>query len=1020
MIKNHRGVIHHARKMAGSMNQTPTVITMSNDSLQKRIIEIGTEIFARSKSFSTSFFDKRFFSDVLMAWTMKHPQLKVELFRFVDALPVLETTPQITKHLREYLLDSGVPFPLALKSALVVALSNPITALVAAQAVKKNVARMARAFITGEDAATAKNQLRSLWRQGTAFTVDILGEAAVSENEAIHYQKRYMNLIEILPPETVSWPLRPGLEKSPLGLVPRVNVSVKCSSLYSQIDMMAFDFSLAVLKERLRPILRSAMAHGVFVNLDMEQNDHRELFLTLAEEIFLEKEFSAYPHFGLVIQAYLKCAQEDLARVICFAQKRQTPLTVRLVKGAYWDYEVALAVQRGWPIPVYTEKNETDAHYERCTDGLFDAYPHVLAAFGSHNVRSLAHAMAMAEKLKLDKTDFEIQMLYGMADPFKRAIADLGYRVRQYVPVGELLPGMAYLVRRLLENTSNEGFLRARFVDHKAAPLLLADPAYVKSKSVPKPPILSEKKKETLMFENQAYLDFSLATVRHDIATALKKMTSLLPLQAGAIVGGKSVAGLKLAVHVNPSRREETVTEYALSTSELADRALQIALEAGKSWAKKPVESRAKILASIAEILLKRRYEFIALMTLEVGKNFKEADADVCEAIDFCRYYAQEATTLLKKRVLANLPGESDFYEYGPRGVSVVIAPWNFPLAILCGMTVAALVCGNPVIIKPAEQSSGVAKLFFDVLLQAGVDAGVAHFLPGLGDVVGAHLVKSSHVHIISFTGSRAVGLSIIADAARMVPGQKHIKKVVAEMGGKNAVIIDDDADLDEAVVGCLQSAFGFSGQKCSALSRIIIVKTIYERFKKRLVDAFVSLSVGTADDVAKKIGPVIDEEAQQRLLAVIKKHRKDIVAQIELTPEFTKQGFFVPPTIFTTTDFKSDLGQQEFFGPLVTLFSVNNLSEAIEAANDVDYALTGGIFSRSPAHIEKVKREFEVGNLYINRGITGALVNRQPFGGFKLSGVGGKAGGPDYLRHFVEARSITENTMRRGFIPEI
>lgn len=993
---------------------------MSQNSLQKRSIEIGSKIFELSESFSTSFFDKRFFSNALMAWTMKHPGLKVEMFRFVDALPVLETTQQITKHLREYLLDSGVPFPRALKAALALAISNPVTALVAAQTVKKNVAGMACTFIVGEDATTAKNQLRSLWRQGYAFTVDILGEAAVSENEALNYQKRYIDLIGLLPGEAATWPLRPGLEKSPLGLVPRVNVSVKCSSLYSQIDMMAFDFSLAILKERLRPILRSAMNKGVFVNLDMEQNDYRELFLTLAEAVFLEKEFCAYPHFGLVIQAYLQCAQDDLHRVIAFAKKRQTPLTVRLVKGAYWDYEVALAAQRGWPIPVYTEKNATDVNYERCTDILLDAYPHVLAAFGSHNVRSLAYALTMAEHLKLDKTAFEIQMLYGMADPFKRAIADMGYRVRQYAPVGKLLPGMAYLVRRLLENTSNEGFLRARFVDHKEAKILLADPALLAPQRAKKNQAMSTQKEESLMFENQAYLDFSQSSVRQDVEHALKKMTAILPIQADAVVGGQRVSGLKSAVHVNPSRREEKVTEYALSTPELTDRALALAMKSRQTWGDRSVESRAKILEDVATILLKRRYEFMALMTLEVGKNFKEADADVCEAIDFCRYYAHEARSLFKPCVLANLPGESDFYMYGPRGVSVVIAPWNFPLAILCGMTVAALVCGNPVIVKPAEQSSGVAKWFFDVLLQAGVDSNAVHFLPGQGETVGAHLVTSPHVHIISFTGSRSVGLSIIRDAAMMVPGQRHIKKVIAEMGGKNAVIIDDDADLDEGVVGCLQSAFGFAGQKCSALSRIIVVKEIYERFKKRFIDAFTSLSVGTADAMSAKVGPVIDDEAQERLLMVIKKHRKEIVAQIELTPELMKQGCFVPPTVFASTHFKSDLGQQEFFGPLVTLFQVDHLDAAIQVANDVDYALTGGIFSRSPAHIEKVKCELEVGNLYINRGITGALVNRQPFGGFKLSGIGGKAGGPDYLRHFVETRSITENTMRRGFAPEV
>jgi len=636
----------------------------------------------------------------------------------------------------------------------------------------------------------------------------------------------------------------------------------------------------------------------------------------------------------------------------------------------------------------------------------------VYAAFASHNVRSLSHALAYAENIGLSKQDYEVQMLYGMAGPFKYAVRDLGYRVREYAPVGEMLPGMAYLVRRLLENTSNESFLRAKFVEKEKVDFLLQDPKLKIAANDS-----TKKRTQKMIFENEPMIDFSEKKNRSWIDEQLKKAKSETPKFVPAIVNGVEIKDLKRVSSYNPSEKEALVTEYSLSTEE----EIQESIYACQNtiWKGFPVKKRVDIIKKAADLLSRRKKELITQIVIEVGKGFTEADADVCEAIDFCRYYALCAEKMFDGNKMGELPGEFNLYTYKPRGISLSIAPWNFPLAILCGMTVAPLVCGNPVIMKPAEQSSGIALKLYEILRDSGVPKDALHLLPGKGEDVGDKLVKHPEVQIISFTGSRSVGLHIFEESAKVKSGQKHIKKVIAEMGGKNAVIIDDDADLDEAVVGCLHSAFGFSGQKCSALSRIIVVSEIYEKFKERFVAGLESMVVGKAEDVSAHIGPVIDVDSQKRLLKVIKKYDKNIVSKKDIS-HVKEQGYFVSPTIFESDDFQSELGQNEFFGPLVTLFKVKNFDEAIKAMNDVEYALTGGVYSRSPQNIEKARNEIEVGNLYINHDITGALVYRQPFGGYKMSGAGGKAGGPDYLFNFVEPHTVTENTMRRGFAPEI
>jgi len=522
-------------------------------------------------------------------------------------------------------------------------------------------------------------------------------------------------------------------------------------------------------------------------------------------------------------------------------------------------------------------------------------------------------------------------------------------------------------------------------------------------------------------FKNEALRDFSLEKNRNFVAPAIAAWREVLPMTVPVVVDGEKITDLPSKKITSPGDHSLTMANYHEANQKLCDIALKSCEDNKKNWAHKfTTLQRAEILMKIADIMREKSNELCALLMLEVGKTVPEADGDVAEAIDFCEFYAREALRLEPSTKLGDYPGEDNRYSYRPRGTALVIAPWNFPLAILCGMAVAPLVCGNPVILKPAEQANVVAYEFYKIAIEAGVPAEVLHFLPGQGEDIGAYMLAHPQVHVISFTGSKAVGLEILNKANQLHADQKHIKRVIVEMGGKNVLIVDDDADLDEAVDCALKSAFGFQGQKCSALSRIIVLENHYETFKKRFVDGLASMKVGSVEELSSKVAAVIDQDSVDRLEKAYQNNKAKVAFRYKLSEELRSKGHYVPPTIFEESEHKGDLAFNEFFGPYVTLFRAKDLDQAIEWANSTDYALTGGIFSRSPKNIQRIKNELEVGNMYINRTITGALVNRQPFGGYKLSGAGGKAGGPDYMLNFLEPITISENTMRRGFAPEL
>ncbi len=970
----------------------------------------GLEIFRLMGAETPAVFDRGWWAGRMMERVMRDPALKVPLFRFIDVLPALTDSNRIAAHAREYFPAGNSPLPRLVDSLLSATGTFPRPAAsLTAYLVKRGVTRFSKTFIAGENPQSALKALRRLWHEGKTFTVDLLGEAAVSEAEADAYRDKYLLLAEALSREMSVWlPLDPRLESA----FPRLNLSVKISSLYSRIGPVNHEDSVMEVRRRLQPILAKVREAGGFVNLDMETYSLKGITLDVFTEMLDDPEFHDWEGAGIALQAYLKCAEHDLRRLIGWAKERNRRITIRLVKGAYWEYETIVAKQKNREAPVFPRKTHTDANFERCVELALANHEQVTLAVGSHNVRSIAKALMTAEGIKVPRERYEFQMLYGMAEPVKRALRSMGFPVREYAPIGELLPGMAYLVRRLLENASNEGFLQKAFLVNVSPEALLAEP-----ESFAEDP-RDDDAEGIAPFSNEPAADFAIEETRNSFRNAIKAVGNRLGESYPAVIGGKEYREGEPIVSVNPARTQEVVgTVYGI-TRELADRAASAARDAFQGWSQRAPQERATVLFRAAAAARRRRAELAAWQVREVGKSWAEADADVAEAIDYLEYYGREMIRLGKPARLGDCPGEENIYLYRPRGVGLVIAPWNFPLAISIGMASAALVAGNAVLYKPSSLSPVSGWLAFSLLKEGGAPDGALNFIPGKGDAVGDHLVAHSEVDFVLFTGSRAVGIGIVEKAGRTAHGQKSVKRAVVEMGGKNAIIVDADADLDQAVPAVMASAYGYQGQKYSACSRVIVHSDCYDRFLARICEAVKCLTVGPPDDPANMIGPVIDAAAKERIKATIELGRREgkVAAEIPVPGE----GFYVSPTILTDLPPDSRILREEIFGPALAVIRARDIGEAVSIANSSDYALTGGLFSRSPAAIERVKETFEVGNLYINRGITGALVGRQPFGGFRMSGVGSKAGGPDYLLQFMEPRVITENTMRRGFSPEI
>ena len=996
---------------------------MTNSGLNSRIISRGKEIFKTIKGEKPSLFNKGAWMGKIMDWSMQNEKFKVQIFRFVDVFPALTTNKLLTEHIQEY-FGEGKDMPQVLSwGAKASGMLGGIGGTMLNKVISANIHEMARQFIIGETTSVAIKNIEKLRRENYAAVVDVLGEATLTEGEAETYVATYLDLLEELQKVQKGWAPLENKDGNPdldWGYAPKINIAVKPSALYCLANPMNFEASVVAILARMRRILQKVIEVGGFLCIDMESYRYKGITL----EVFrrLKLEFRDYPHLGIVLQAYLRDTDQDLENLLSWSKQNNLKISIRLVKGAYWDYESVIAEQNGWKVPVWTHKAETDAAFERQSRKILENHSLCHFACASHNIRSISAVLENARELQVPEECYEFQLLYGMAEPIRKSILKVTGKVRLYSPYGAMVPGMGYLVRRLLENTANESFLRQSFAEETELDKLLEDPAvrivgnkkenFVKSEKGIKDP------NEISHFKNEPSADFTHKDIRDAFPNALVSIRRNLNEVYPLYINGKEIITNDRLDSCNPAKPSEILGSVCQAGTKEISTAVDAAKKAFAEWRDTLPDKRADYLIKAASIARKRIFELSALQVLEVGKQWDQAYSDVAEAIDFLEYYACEMKRYGKPKKIGNVPGEVNKYFYEPKGIAAVISPWNFPLAISMGMVSAAIVTGNTVVYKPSGLSSIIGYHLMKIFAEAGLPAGVLNYIPGRGSIMGDFLVDHPDISLIAFTGSMEVGLRIIERAAKVHPGQVNVKKVICEMGGKNAIIIDDDADLDEAVPHVLYSAFGFQGQKCSACSRVIVLDAVYDKFVERLVNSAKAYPVGPSEYPSNKIGAVVDGKAQSNINDYIRIGKNEGRLLYE-SPVPDDGGYYVPLTIIEGIRPEHRIAQEEIFGPVLAVMRVKDFDQAIEWANSTRFALTGGIFSRSPKHIDYARRDFRVGNLYINRNNTGALVERQPFGGSRMSGVGTKAGGTDYLLHFMDPRVVTENTMRRGFTPD-
>ena len=932
--------------------------------------------------------------------------LRIHLLRFVAALPSLDHDTagrDVARLLRETLgnmaddsaqlrVEEGqgdhAPLPQWQETLCRLAwrLLPLVPALWVATLTRAAVRTLASYFIAGQTVQEAASTLAMLRQTGRDATLDQLGELVVCEAEADVYAERVIALLDGV--AAVSPHARNVAD------LPHAHVSVKTSALCSDFNPDDPDGTWRRVGPRLVKILLHAKTLGACIQLDAEHRSVRDLNLAMLERALLgTPELREWRDVGIVIQAYLRDAPEHFEAILALARHRNVIMPVRLVKGAYWDAETTEAAAHDYVAPQWLNKAETDAIFELLTLRALDAADAVQLCVGSHNLRDHVFAHEARELLYPNAPPLEHQVLHQSYEALSNALAAEGWAVRHYVPVGSLLVGMAYLVRRILENSSQVGVLTMARHGADLAALLQMPGDMLASGNLARDDLNNADPDDAVPpFRNVAPARLYLPAHRAALDAALghlRCIDMLPPQPVFARHGPREPCP-------SPSQPDRVLAQVRLCAQPDVRPAVARAL--GTPWLQWPAGHRVVALLRAAERLRLLRMDAAALVAAEAGKARLEALGDVDEAIDFLQFYAREAL---------ELPPEAE-----PLGVVAVVAPWNFPLAIPTGMVAGALAAGNAVILKSAEQTPLCAEFLVQVLHDAGVPVDAIQHLPGDGWEVSSVLVAHPLVHGCVFTGSVDVGLSIWQRMMRKGHG-RALHRVVTEMGGKNAIVVTGTADLDEAVSGCLQSAFGHAGQKCSAASRILVDKRLMASFCARFGQAAAELVVGKAETPGTRVNPVIREEEQRRLREAAEQAAAEINALggrvlVDRSREQVDGAWTVGPVVLAFADGHvppTSLAHREQFGPIVHVIPFDDLDEALQIANQTPYALTGGVYSQSQKDIDFVVRNLRCGNAYVNRPITGARVAVEPFGGFHFSGTGPKAGGAGYLRAFTHAR---------------
>lgn len=991
-------------------------------SFESRVMKTGLDLFKMVEKEKPSLFKKDFWTGRIMDWAMKDEAFKVQMFRFVDVFPCLNRPESVARHLQQYFCRPEHNFPKAVQFGLKMVSPDSLTAKVAAKTISKNIHSMGKQFIVGSSLDQAAPVMEKMRKKGFPWVMKILKEEVKSVREEEAFVKDQIEFFDNFQKISKQWkPL--GVDKNEMDWndTPKCVMSVMVSSLYAQYmdKACAFEHSLEKAKMRLRPVLRKAKEINACLMLDMEHLPLRELTLETFKSILEEPEFKGYPHVGIVYQAYLRDAEQPFEDLVKWVKKRRQPIHIRLVKGAFWDEEVTRAKQDNIPVPVFTRKCDTDAMFEKLTRRILGNHDLITFKCASHNIRSISHAVETAKDLKVPENRFEIQMLFGMAENLRAALGKAGYRVRLYAPIGEVIPGMAYLVRRLLENTSNESFLRQSFSDGIEKETLLASPVKLAGTSAPeqqpeKPGSFDYNGNKD--FENEPPLSW-ISQARQSMKKALEKIKASSPETVLLKIGGKQQDSGKYFDSVNPNDPDQILAKVARAGENEMDQAVRAAGECCESWAATKPEKRCQILLKAGSIIREKRFDLAAMAVLEAGITWNHAQAEVNRAVDFLEFYEREMIHLSGLQSLSSKPGESGMLLYEPRGVAAVITGFQRPVSIPAGNLAAALVTGNRVVFQPAFQTPVTGYMIAEIFEQAGLPQGVLNVVSAQTSNPGQYLAGHKDIDLVCFTGSSRAGLKVLEKTYSRMDLSRAVKKSILALTGNNAVIVDDDADLDAAVSGIVDSAFGFQGQKESSCSRLIVLEEIYDKCVEKIRDAADSIDMGAVEDARNSFGAMIDETAVKDVETVIAAGKKQGTTILEKR-SLQKKGYCAPLAIFGEILPEHSLAKESVTGAVLAVMKAKDFDDALKIANNSQYALTGGVYSRNPGNIEKACTGFKTGNLYINGSIADALPGRHPFGGFLLSGDGSKTGGKDYLKQFMVCRTIVENTFRSGFAP--
>jgi RHH-type proline utilization regulon transcriptional repressor/proline dehydrogenase/delta 1-pyrroline-5-carboxylate dehydrogenase len=1017
-------IYKHAQKIATiPLHNTPAVIDIItfknglanfNDEQYKRVHEqtqiVAQELVEKVGIYKQTWFEK--LSDFGLELTANYMLVRIHLLKFLAILPSLdhdksgqEVKKSFLEALRRLASDSNIATNKKLKGQqrglprfyiivlqVLLTFARFIPASLLASIIRYSVSLMAKRFIAGENIDSCKKSLQGLIDSDRDATLDQLGELVVSNKEADEYEQKVIEIIEGLEQHIV-----PG-SRNKAG-INQAHVSIKVSALSNDFRPYAFEQTYEKVAPRLRKILLKAKEKQVFINIDAEHYHYRDIVLAIYAKVLKDTELlQDYKDTGIVVQAYLRDGHKHFFDVLNLAKERSLRMPIRLVKGAYWDVETVEAHAHNFDAPEFLNKEETDIHFRQIIELALKNSDYIQLALASHNILDHSFAEALRKEVYPTAPVIEHQCLHMTYEALSVGLSLMGWPTRNYIPIGNLLVGMAYLVRRIMENSSQVGILTIMRSHKKAMsfqnPKEILDDKLLKKEIVYDESISNLSRNFKNIYPIRSYLNNHFRLVKEEFDQMVKRSKSY-----DYIIN--HVNGQKIVSSSDPDLQIGCVALNTLSDVENKVRSLFDGYMLNH-WKDNHSLRYAKLLM-LSDKLLFHREELTALIMLEAGKTLDEAIADVDEAIDFIQFYVK---------------GHEEIHSFDnvltAKGVFGIIAPWNFPLAIPVGMTTAALACGNTVLLKPAEQTPLIALKFLEYARECGIGEDIFDIAIGEGDI-GAAIVDHKLINGVVFTGSKAVGTQIFkklkASMTDTSYGHSPIPKtVITEMGGKNAIIVTNNCELDETVSGVIYSAFAHSGQKCSAASRVIIDEEVKESFITRFVEAVKDLKVGKSYDFDTVINPLITQEDQIRVKNTIQQAKAEVEKNggrvlLDLSDK-DYPGYCVGPAVFEVSSNraleKESIAQKEIFGPVVHIIPYKNLEEAIKIYNATEYALTGGVYCQSQDDIDYLLDRLESGNIYINRPNTGARVAIEPFGGFKMSGTGPKAGSMEYLYSFL------------------